>query len=130
MRRLEPEQLVCVTASNLEAVCFADSSVIEPVRRNPHIFESIVNRVQNAVGADLKQCFIESTMDLQLKGKRALVTGSTAGIGLAIAQGLAKEGAALILYGRSTKHLTKLLLLSIKRELRGRFQASGVPTSM
>ena len=39
-------------------------------------------------------------MDLKLKGKRALVTGSTAGIGLAIAAGLAREGARVILTGR------------------------------
>ena len=30
-------------------------------------------------------------MDLELKGKRALVTGGTHGIGLAIACGLARE---------------------------------------
>ncbi len=40
-------------------------------------------------------------MDLQLKGKRALVTGSTAGIGFAIAQSLAREGAKVILNGRT-----------------------------
>ena len=40
-------------------------------------------------------------MDLQLHGKRALVTGSTAGIGLAIAIGLAQEGAAVIVNGRT-----------------------------
>jgi NADP-dependent 3-hydroxy acid dehydrogenase YdfG len=33
-------------------------------------------------------------MDLQLDGKKALVTGSTAGIGFAIARALAEEGAA------------------------------------
>lgn len=40
-------------------------------------------------------------MDLQLKGKSAVVTGSTAGIGLAIAIALAKEGANVIVNGRS-----------------------------
>jgi len=40
-------------------------------------------------------------MDLQLKGKLALVTGSTAGIGLAIATTLVREGARVIINGRS-----------------------------
>ncbi|MFJ6677702.1 SDR family NAD(P)-dependent oxidoreductase [Microbacterium sp. NPDC091382] len=39
-------------------------------------------------------------MDLQLRGKRALITGSTQGIGFAIAEALAAEGAAVILNGR------------------------------
>ncbi|RTL25972.1 MAG: SDR family oxidoreductase [Burkholderiales bacterium] len=40
-------------------------------------------------------------MDLQLKGKLALVSGSTAGIGYAIAQTLAQEGADVIVNGRT-----------------------------
>lgn len=40
-------------------------------------------------------------MDLQLHGKRALVTGSTAGIGFATARELAAEGASVIINGRS-----------------------------
>ena len=40
-------------------------------------------------------------MDLQLTHKTALITGSTAGIGLAIAQRLAAEGAAVIITGRT-----------------------------
>ncbi len=39
-------------------------------------------------------------MDLKLTGKIALVTGSTAGIGLAIAKSLASEGAHVYLNGR------------------------------
>jgi NAD(P)-dependent dehydrogenase (short-subunit alcohol dehydrogenase family) len=39
-------------------------------------------------------------MDLALRGKRALVTGSTLGIGFAIAEGLAAEGAAVTVNGR------------------------------
>lgn len=40
-------------------------------------------------------------MELQLQNRRSLVTGSTAGIGFAIAEALAREGAAVIINGRS-----------------------------
>ncbi len=40
-------------------------------------------------------------MDLGLQGKRALVSGSTAGIGFAIASALAREGARVIVNGRT-----------------------------
>jgi NAD(P)-dependent dehydrogenase (short-subunit alcohol dehydrogenase family) len=40
-------------------------------------------------------------MDLGLANKHALITGSTAGIGYAIAKGLAAEGASVILTGRT-----------------------------
>ena len=42
-------------------------------------------------------------MDLELHGKTALVTGSTAGIGYAIAAALAREGAQVIVNGRSAE---------------------------
>jgi NAD(P)-dependent dehydrogenase (short-subunit alcohol dehydrogenase family) len=40
-------------------------------------------------------------MDLQLKGKHAVVTASTAGIGLAIVEALVAEGARVVVNGRS-----------------------------
>jgi NAD(P)-dependent dehydrogenase (short-subunit alcohol dehydrogenase family) len=40
-------------------------------------------------------------MDLGLIGKTALISGSTAGIGLAIAGGLAQEGATVYVNGRT-----------------------------
>ena len=48
-------------------------------------------------------------MDLQLTGKTALVTGATAGIGLAIARTLAREGVAVTITGRDHAKLQKAL---------------------
>ena len=48
-------------------------------------------------------------MDLKLKGQQALVTGSTAGIGFAIAQALAAEGAQVTLNGRSSASVDQAL---------------------
>ena len=44
-------------------------------------------------------------MDLHLNDKTALVTGSTAGIGLEIARKLAVEGAKVIITGRNKAKL-------------------------
>src|SRR3954471_12727265 len=54
-------------------------------------------------------------MDLQLENKRALVSGSTVGIGFAIAESLAREGASVIITGRSQARVDESL-----KKLRGR----------
>jgi len=56
-------------------------------------------------------------MDLQLENKRALVTGSTSGIGYAIAKLLAKEGVEVILNGKEGTIETAISRL--KREVAG-----------
>jgi len=48
-------------------------------------------------------------MDLKLKDKTVFITGSTAGIGFATAQSLAKEGAAIILNGRVEERLNEAI---------------------
>ena len=48
-------------------------------------------------------------MDLQLSDKVALVSGSTAGIGLAIARTLAEEGATVIVNGRTQERVNHAL---------------------
>jgi len=44
-------------------------------------------------------------MDLQLKGKTAVITGASVGIGLAIAEGLAAEGTNLVLVARGKERV-------------------------
>jgi NAD(P)-dependent dehydrogenase (short-subunit alcohol dehydrogenase family) len=56
-------------------------------------------------------------MDLQFTGKVAFVSGSTAGIGLAIAQRLGREGADIIINGR-TEERVRLALAQIKKDVR------------
>jgi 3-oxoacyl-[acyl-carrier protein] reductase len=47
-------------------------------------------------------------MDLKLKGRRALVTGSSSGIGEGIARMLAQEGCAVVVHGRNRQRAEKV----------------------
>jgi len=62
-------------------------------------------------------------MNLDLTGRTALVTGSTAGIGLAIAQALANESARVIVNGRTQERvdsvITKIRSLTPQAKLAG-----------
>jgi 3-oxoacyl-[acyl-carrier protein] reductase len=55
-------------------------------------------------------------MDLQLLGKRALVTGSSSGIGESIAKTLAQEGAIVAIHGRREEQVNRVV---------GEIEASG-----
>ena len=48
-------------------------------------------------------------MDLQLQRKRALVTGSSGGIGEAIAKALAREGVAVAIHGRRSRDVGRVV---------------------
>src|SRR5215813_1717229 len=63
-------------------------------------------------------------MDLQLNNRRALITGSTSGIGYAIAQGLAAEGAHVTINGR-TQASVDAALARLSKSIPG-VQAEGV----
>ena len=48
-------------------------------------------------------------MELQLKGKKALITGSTSGIGKTIAKTLAEEGVAVVIHGRRREEALRVV---------------------
>src|SRR5438128_2019764 len=62
-------------------------------------------------------------VDLQLKDKLALVTGSTAGIGLAIGSSLAGEGATVIINGRSGRRVDDAIATIRQKHPQARLEA-------
>src|SRR6266850_7986734 len=62
-------------------------------------------------------------MDMQFNNKLALVTGSTAGIGLAIGSTLAGEGATVVINGRSEKRVAEALEKIRKKQPHAKLQA-------
>jgi NAD(P)-dependent dehydrogenase (short-subunit alcohol dehydrogenase family) len=67
-------------------------------------------------------------MDLQLANKKALVTGSSAGIGFAIASLLAREGASVVVNGRSRQRVEQAVQ-RIQKE-RKSVQVTGVTADL
>ena len=63
-------------------------------------------------------------MKIDLSGKSAVVTGSTGGIGLAIATGLAKAGAAVTVAGRTQERVDAAV--ADVRKASGRGETGGV----
>lgn len=60
-------------------------------------------------------------MIIDLKGRKAVVTGSTAGIGRAIAEGLARAGASVVINGRGEERVAAAL-----RDMRALFPSADI----
>jgi NAD(P)-dependent dehydrogenase (short-subunit alcohol dehydrogenase family) len=57
-------------------------------------------------------------MEITLTGKKAIISGSTTGIGYAIAKGLAESGASVLVNGRNEKRVT-VAVERLKKEVPG-----------
>jgi NAD(P)-dependent dehydrogenase (short-subunit alcohol dehydrogenase family) len=66
-------------------------------------------------------------MIIDLTGKRAIVTGSTAGIGFAIAKGLAGSGAEVVINGRTAKRVDDAVA-ELKKTSKGKI--SGIAADL
>jgi NAD(P)-dependent dehydrogenase (short-subunit alcohol dehydrogenase family) len=64
-------------------------------------------------------------MHIDLSGKGAIVTGSTAGIGFAIASGLAETGAAVVINGRSEKSVNGAKARLIEKQPKARVEVAA-----
>ena len=60
-------------------------------------------------------------MNIELKGRKAIVTGSTAGIGRATAEGLARAGASVVINGRGEARIDEAV-----RQMRRAFPGSDI----
>jgi hypothetical protein len=67
-------------------------------------------------------------MNLELEGKRALISGSSAGIGYAIAEKLALEGASVIVNGRTQQRVDHAL--AGLKQAGGRGRAEGLAADL
>src|SRR5579883_599323 len=76
-----------------------------------------------------KQAQLRPQESIMLKGKSAVVTGSTSGIGLAIARALAKEGANVMINGFGDKAAIEAERAGIEREFAVKAIYSGADMS-
>src|SRR5665213_939023 len=60
-------------------------------------------------------------VNIELKGRKAIVTGSTAGIGRATAEGLARAGASVVINGRGNTRVDEAV-----RQMRHAFPKSDI----
>lgn len=85
-------------------VCFYTEGNAGTATRQPHVASSTTTSIRTAPRFHRQQCE-RTLMDLRLSGARAIVTGGSRGIGLAVAHRLLVEGARVALAARDERRL-------------------------
>jgi NAD(P)-dependent dehydrogenase (short-subunit alcohol dehydrogenase family) len=86
------------------------SCAIGPEPRSPVAPSSASARLDGVLSRFLHDDERTDIVIINLKGRKAVVTGSTAGIGRAIAEGLARAGASIVINGRGEVRVAEALL--------------------
>jgi 2-amino-4-hydroxy-6-hydroxymethyldihydropteridine diphosphokinase len=98
---------------------------IAPEAMHPVLARTVASLRDSVATADVKAFTEPSPAGKQLLGLKALVTGSTAGIGLAIARAFRSEGAEVLSHGRSPRDEARHLPADLSDPVQVNRLASG-----
>src|SRR4029077_941683 len=91
----------------LQPLCWSGTGAANALRSRQNHSASLRSKPVSFIISPLLGSGRKAGMDLQLEGKKAVVTGGSRGIGKAIARQLAREGCDVVIGARTVETLTE-----------------------